>query len=1211
MKKEAAAEMLINLIRSLVMKYKKAVTIIAVLFVLASSCADAMTIDESIEKLKTHKFGQNNEVLDFLYDTAIKSHSNPELRKELKESLMLILASDAAYDAKQFACRQLALTATAEHIPVLAKHLTDEKMSHMALYVLTHIDSPEVDKALLASLDKASGRARLGIINMLGNRRCLAADTALGKLAASPDAQVAVEAAKALGRIGSESAGSILQKALADGEHPAGDVLPEACLLCGDRFLEQRHTRAAASLYEAVFTSSSPAHIRAAALKCLAEALGKQVAPFVAQSLKSDNKHLYGMAAVIVRNAADKKTAEAMVAGLGSFQPAVQVLLINALAARDDGAAINIIKDACQSDSVAVRSAALGALGKIGDESTIALLVKHADEGVDEEQAAAMESLAGLRGKNVNSTLAKLLSTSSNRRKVVICRALLKRDASEAAPALIKAARTGDHTVRTESLKALRDLAGEQEIPSLVDLIFFVEPTQADQVGKTLASVARRNSVHQQCTENILSKLNQAKNDKQRVALITTLGGLGHELALPVLRRGLQDKSSEIRYASIKALSAWPNTDAAEDLLKVGWSTTNKTHRVLALRGYIDLIDASELPAGQKLESYKEAMELADQDAERKKVLSVLAALDTLEAFRMAASRLDEPSLKNEAALAACMIAEKIYTTKGRQIKGDLEKIMEGDIGDSRKQQAGEILQNISKLKYYVMDWEVSGPYTQDGKNYSALFDIPFSPEIDGGKGARWRTMPTGTDSGQPWYLDLLKALNGGEQRVAYLRTKLQWPSEQQVKLWIGSDDGNKVWVNGKLVHANNVARPFAPDQENATVTLKKGENVILMKITQNNLPWGASLRIEEPKPPKPAQSGEGFKLHVINGDSDFEAAGVLDINRDGRADIFCGGFCYEAPTWKKHFVREAPKTSEYYNDFANLPMDVDGDGWTDIVNAAFFNKRLFWIRNPGKSGGGFEVIDIDQPGNMETAIAADINGDGQQDILPNIGGSAAWYEFKRDASAKYGVKWIKHDLPKEAAAHGIGAGDINGDGRCDVVAPSGWAEQPAEAGAEWLWHGEFNLGSTSIPILVHDVDGDGDGDIIWGMGHDYGIYWLEQTAATGGGRSWRRHEIDRSWSQPHFLLLADLNGDGDDEMVTGKRYRAHNGGDPGGNDPLCVYYYSFDSKAKKWSRHLLHEGGRVGFGINTQATDIDGDGDVDIAAPGKSGLYLFENTLK
>jgi hypothetical protein len=264
------------------------------------------------------------------------------------------------------------------------------------------------------------------------------------------------------------------------------------------------------------------------------------------------------------------------------------------------------------------------------------------------------------------------------------------------------------------------------------------------------------------------------------------------------------------------------------------------------------LIDSAPLPADQKLDHYRRAMQLADQDAEKKKVLSVLGTLDTLGAFQMAASLADDAALKNEAALAACVIAEKIYTTQGRQIKGELERIAAADLSDSTREQAWDILGKIEQVKYYVMDWEVCGPYFEEGKNYSALFDIPFAPEIDGGKDAKWRKMPASEDAAQPYYLDLLKALNGGEQRVAYLRTKLQWPKEQQVKLWIGSDDGCKVWVNGELVHSNNVPRAFTVDQDSAAATLKKGENVIMMKITQNNMPWGASLGIEEPRPPKP-----------------------------------------------------------------------------------------------------------------------------------------------------------------------------------------------------------------------------------------------------------------------------------------------------------------------------------------------------------------------
>jgi hypothetical protein len=379
-----------------------------------------------------------------------------------------------------------------------------------------------------------------------------------------------------------------------------------------------------------------------------------------------------------------------------------------------------------------------------------------------------------------------------------------------------------------------------------------------------------------------------------------------------------------------------------------------------------------------------------------------------------------------------------------------------------------------------------------------------------------------------------------------------------------------------------------------------------MMTISVHAAKPAASLR----KAPEP-RLGAGFKLHIINAESKFEAAGICDMNKDGKLDIFSGGSWYAAPDWKEHFVRKVKYVGDYYYDFAALPMDVDGDGWTDIVSAAWHNKMVFWVRNPGKTGSEWQVCQIDTPGNMETALSFDINGDGQLDILPNIMRDAAWYEFHRDPSAKHKVRWEKHPLPKEAAGHGNGAGDINGDGRCDVVASKGWAEQPADASGEWVWHAEFDLGHCSVPALVHDVDGDKDADIIWGFGHKYGLFWLQQGKDADGKRTWTKHDIDNSWSQPHFMLLADLDNDGDKELVTGKRFHAHNGNDPGGNDPKCVYYYTFDRPQGKWQRHLISEGGEVAFGINTQAADIDNDGDIDIVAPGKSGLYLLENLLK
>ena len=167
---------------------------VAAVFFLICNMARAMTLDEALEKLQTHRFGQNNEALDFLHEAAVGSHSDVALRSKLNEGLIRILGSDTTYDAKQFACRQLALTATEEHISILAGYLGDEKMTHMVLYALTHVDSPEVNKVLLSALEAATGNARIGIINMLGSRRCGDAAKPLGKLMISGDEETSLAA---------------------------------------------------------------------------------------------------------------------------------------------------------------------------------------------------------------------------------------------------------------------------------------------------------------------------------------------------------------------------------------------------------------------------------------------------------------------------------------------------------------------------------------------------------------------------------------------------------------------------------------------------------------------------------------------------------------------------------------------------------------------------------------------------------------------------------------------------------------------------------------------------------------------------------------------------------------------------------------------------------------------------------------------------------
>ncbi len=371
------------------------------------------------------------------------------------------------------------------------------------------------------------------------------------------------------------------------------------------------------------------------------------------------------------------------------------------------------------------------------------------------------------------------------------------------------------------------------------------------------------------------------------------------------------------------------------------------------------------------------------------------------------------------------------------------------------------------------------------------------------------------------------------------------------------------------------------------------------------------------------------WQKHTINDRSPYEAAGVGDFNRDGKLDVFSGDSWYEAPSWKRHKVRDLPASPNphYAEDFADLPLDVNGDGYTDIVTCTYFTNRIGWVEHPG-GDPTMPWIEhtIDTPSSSETGQLVDINGDGALDFLPNTVSVVTWYEL---AANKPTVAWKKHDLGRKGAGHGIGVGDINSDGRTDIITPKGWYEQPADATVDdWPFHAEFGLGGASILIIGKDFDGDGDTDILSGMGHAYGLRWLKQSKKPSGEREWTDEWIDKSFSQVHTLHLADLDGDSRPEVITGKRVYAHEV-EPGATDAPCVYTFRYDREKAQWVKRVLYEGkpavnapkeakdrwaledferGSAGTGLQLDARDLDGDGDIDVVCPGKSGLYWLEN---
>lgn len=804
----------------------------------ARAADDAMAqLDNALAVVATWKAGDNAGPLTTVESTVVAAAKDPKQRDAVEQRLIRTLGSASSRDGKEFICRQLRTIGTGRSVTALEPLLADGELSHMARYALGCIEDASAGAALHRALGKTEGKLKAGIINTLASSRYAKALPDIAALITSSDKTVAWSAVEALAWIGNSDAAAALESARRTAKGEQRLQINGALLKCAARLVTDGRKTEAARIYRTFYSPKQPRHIRLGALRGLAVALGAEAAPLIIDAIKSDDPQLRASAIRFMTMVKGDDATKAFVAMLPSLPADGQVLVLRSLAVRGETAAAPVIVKFTTSEHPTVRVAALEALGAVGDVTSADLLVMTAANGSGAEQQAARASLRQLGGKGVDAALIRAVGAGETKTRVEAISALVARRTTGALDPLLMTARDADADVRRAAISAVGSLAGAEDLPAVLALLMKLkDPADrlaAEQaVGTAFLSVSSLETR----ARAVLNALGAAPTEFKPM-LIRLLVRAATPRALDAVRAAMRDPNADVRGAAIRALAAWPDPAPAGEVLALAKSSTNLTHKVLFLRGYVRMAGMSPNPT----KMYMRAMELAKRPEDKKMVLAGLGSSSSAEALKVALQYIKDPQLNAEAALAAVEIAGRLRNLDGAYARASLKSVLAAVTDAGIRRKAIEILNDFDKYEGYLLVWVTSGPYKQKGKSGAALFDIAFDPEKLDAKDVTWKRLNKGLGA---WDVDLENMFGSMDHCAAYVRTNVWSPADQAVRLELGSDDAIKVWINGKKVHGYNGSRGIGPRQDIVSAKLTKGWNVLMMKVIDYEGGWGFCCRI-------------------------------------------------------------------------------------------------------------------------------------------------------------------------------------------------------------------------------------------------------------------------------------------------------------------------------------------------------------------------------
>ena len=772
-------------------------------------------------------------------------------RKMFAQALVGQLEGDLPSAVKGFLIRQLQLAGGPESVEAIGKFLLDKDLSEYAAQALLAMKDKAAIPLFQAALPKATGACRVTIIQDLGILRAAKGLPDVAKALGDEDREVRLAAAFALANSADPAAVEPILKAASVEVPYERSQATDAALLLPRRLGEEGEKKAGERICRDLLktrTSDADIHVRCAALTSLAAAAGADAMDDVLAAMSSNDPDLQaaGVAAAIAMPG--ERATQRWVERLKTANAPGKISILDLLAKRGDPSALPAIVEAMKDADEAVRLAAIKATATAGNEQAVAPLVAKLTAESAPERGAAQSALLQVPGKAASDAIAKAIPAASADAKAALLGVLAGRRDKEHIGVILSYTTDADPKVSAAAISSFGKLAEAKDLPALTKLLVDAKDDAVRGAGeKALAGACSRLGDKDASVAALAPALGAAAGPA-RAALLRVLGGIGNQKAYEVVRAGLADKDDEVKDAAIRALSDWRDATPTAELLQIAKTAEKPTQQVLALRGYVRMIGlAKDRSAADCLKMCQEAMAAARRDDEKRLVLSALSEVPTVDALKMADGCLANATLKNEAASAAIRIAKGVSGGDRDLAKQAIAKAAAATDNAEVAKQAKEALAFIERNEDFVTAWMASGPY-KGGKT-----SVVHPPEDPNAKDVKWKLISATGE--QPGFVDLNKELGAPGECGGYLRCQVFSPKDQPAVIECGSDDGIKIWLNGAVVHDNDVPRSFQLNQDKVKITLKEGWNPLLVKVVNGGGGWEAAVRL---------RAADGGKLEGI-----------------------------------------------------------------------------------------------------------------------------------------------------------------------------------------------------------------------------------------------------------------------------------------------------------------------------------------------------------